>query len=302
VEKFYSILTLGGLPDQLLEVNTTRDDAFNLRSFTSHASRPLSDITYKVLINSNPLVGVTIDGEANVDITPQPGTQAESDVSIEARDPEGNRVVSSFHVAVQQARAARLEITVEPVVEVNQSRPVKIDIFDQFGRAFAQAVDLTLSTTLGSVDPAALSTSTATATATFLAGGTPGTAFLTVQSGAATKVVQIQIVAPQRGVIAGHIFIDLNGNGVQDANEANAVGIQVRITPAGSGQPVVVVTDAYGNYRAELLVGTYVVEVLPAGALALTTAGRFESTLAVSGASLPDVGLAARLYMPRLRR
>ncbi|NJM42668.1 MAG: Ig-like domain-containing protein [Anaerolineae bacterium] len=72
VTRFYSILAMGGLPDQILELNNTRLDAFKPISFTSHISLPLSSITYLVLINSDPRISVTLDAEGFIDILQTP--------------------------------------------------------------------------------------------------------------------------------------------------------------------------------------------------------------------------------------
>jgi hypothetical protein len=194
VDQFFSILALSNLPDQLLESNTTRDNAFNLRQHTVHVSRPVTDVTYRILINTDPAVGVTIDPATNIDINPLADREAESDVSIEATDPEGNRVVSTFHVSVQNTRPTNLDVRTDLVVGVNQTRPVVIKVFDQFNRPFTRPVTVTLNTTLGTITPVRATTTTGEVTALFAAGGAKGVAFINAQTDAGSTLVRVEVV------------------------------------------------------------------------------------------------------------
>ena len=194
VEKFFSVLTLGGLPDQLLEVNTKRDNAFNLRSFTTHSTLPVANVTYSILINTDPTVGVTIDADANIDINPPANTEAESDVTIEARDPAGNSVQSTFRISVQRARPAELAADLPLKTGANAARPFTVQIRDQFGRTFTQQATVTATTTLGAVDPPVAATTTGVANFTFRAGSTPGVAFINLTAVGASKLISVEIV------------------------------------------------------------------------------------------------------------
>jgi hypothetical protein len=193
VTKFYSVLTLSGLPDQLLEAGTTRDNAFNLRDHTTHRTLPLTSVTYTVLVNSNPAVGVSIDADANIDINPAPGVEAESDVTVEARDPLGNRVLATFRISIQGARAAVLVPTFKATMPANTAQTIGIEIRDQFDRPFTTPVDVGFSTTRGKVEPATVTAAGGTASTLFTAGSGPGTAFVTVTAGTASVVISIQI-------------------------------------------------------------------------------------------------------------
>jgi adhesin/invasin len=193
VEQFFSVLVMGGLPDQLLETGATRNDAFNLRDFTVHRTLPISDVTYTILINTDPTVGVTIDAAGNIDINPPPDTEAESDVTIEAVDSLNNRVTSSFHISVQRARAAVLSATLPPSVGTNSTLPFSVAINDQFGRPYAQPVTVFFATTLGAVDPVSVTTSSAVANANLLSGNTPGVLFVTIDAGQAQEVLSVEV-------------------------------------------------------------------------------------------------------------
>ncbi len=59
------------------------------------------------------------------------------------------------------------------------------------------------------------------------------------------------------GKLGGVVFVDLNGNGLQDAGEQGLPGVSVSLSGAASK---VTVTDASGNYQfAGMLAGTYVI-------------------------------------------
>ena len=63
------------------------------------------------------------------------------------------------------------------------------------------------------------------------------------------------------GVVTGHLYEDLNGNGVQDAGEPDLVGVDVVITDS-NGNIQIVTTDVNGDYSALILTpGNVVVDI-----------------------------------------
>jgi hypothetical protein len=72
--------------------------------------------------------------------------------------------------------------------------------------------------------------------------------------------------------VAGVVFDDFNGNGVQDAGELGVGGVSVSITPQGGGASVDVTTDEFGAYEInDVAVGFYAVVVtVPADYAALS--------------------------------
>lgn len=194
VTGFYSVMTLGGLPDQLLEWNTTRDNAFNLKDYTTHDTQPLEDVTYSILINTDPTVGVSIDDDDNVDINPPPDTEAESDVTIEARDSLGNRVLSTFHISVQAPRDSSLVAFAEPTMGMHGSQDIEVEIYDQWGRLFTGTATVAFETTLGTVAPVTVTTTSGTASTTLSSGGATGTAFVTIATENASTIVAVDVV------------------------------------------------------------------------------------------------------------
>jgi hypothetical protein len=193
VTNFYGVLSLTTLPDQVLEWNTTRDNAFNLHDYTFHASLPVSQVTYSIFVNTNPDVGASIDANAYLDINPLPNTEAESDVTIKAQDPQGNFVYSTFHISVQKPRPDRLNAVYPVVISPGTTAQVMVTIYDQWDRVLTQPATVTASATQGLIAPTSQQTSTGQAAFTFTAPGTAGTAFLTFTVDNVELVIQLQV-------------------------------------------------------------------------------------------------------------
>ncbi len=192
VTSFYSALILRKLPDQLLEWNTAREPAFNLHDYTSHATLPISSVSYRVQINTDPRVGLSIDPSGNVNIHPEAGVEAESDVVILAWDPLNNQVTSAFHISVQKPRPARLEVPEEISLAPSQSQPLDVQVKDQWDRLLTLPVTVTFATTVGTVSPTSVLTSTGQARTTLTAGSTVGAGFVTTQVGGLSALTRIQ--------------------------------------------------------------------------------------------------------------
>ena len=193
VTSFYSALQLATLPDQLLEWNTTRENAFNLRDYTSHSSLPVSSVSYQIQINTDPRVGVSIDSSGNVDIRPQAGVEAESELVILARDTLNNRVTSTFHISVQKPRPSKLDVPEELTLAPQQSRQLGVQVKDQWDRLMPSPVTVTFATTVGTIDPTSVDTSTGLASTTLTAGSTTGTGFVTTRVGVLSALTRVQI-------------------------------------------------------------------------------------------------------------
>ena len=100
------------------------------------------------------------------------------------------------------------------------------------------------------------------------------------------------------GTVTGHLFIDVNSNGVQDASEVGLVGVDIIITDSNLGQ-VTVTTDANGNYQASIPPGSTTLDVdnttLPPGAV-LTT-GNDPQVVTVNSGSV-TAGTAVGYHIP----
>ncbi|MFN8439187.1 MAG: SdrD B-like domain-containing protein [Caldilineaceae bacterium] len=96
----------------------------------------------------------------------------------------------------------------------------------------------------------------------------------------------------QRGQVYGHLFEDINGNGVQDNGEPNLSGVSVIITNT-LGVTQTVTTDSSGNYTATVPMGSTTVDVvdstLPAGSV--QTAGNPVDTITVQPGVTNDAGI-----------
>ncbi len=55
-----------------------------------------------------------------------------------------------------------------------------------------------------------------------------------------------------QGTIDGHVFEDVDGDGVQDVGEPDLAGVDVTLTPAGGGSPITVTTGANGDYSSSV--------------------------------------------------
>ncbi len=194
VTDFYAVLAFGGLPDIIVEWNTTLENALNLRDYTFHAERPLSDVSYSIYVNTDPSIGMTIDGGDNLDFAPPPDTEAESDVTILATDPDGNRALGSFHVGVQAPRVSRLTSDAPATMSAGNSVSIEVELLDQWDRLFQESTEVSFSASGGFVTPASMTTSNGRANFSFTAGVTLGPAFITVTAGDATAIFVIQIV------------------------------------------------------------------------------------------------------------
>jgi hypothetical protein len=71
--RFLASLRFGGLPDLLLRPETTLNPAFNVRTYAQHPTQPAGNLTYSLLANTNPRLGVTLDAQGNIRVNPEPG-------------------------------------------------------------------------------------------------------------------------------------------------------------------------------------------------------------------------------------
>ena len=101
----------------------------------------------------------------------------------------------------------------------------------------------------------------------------------------ATNLVQVPIVGDAE--ITGHVFLDLDGDGIQDPGEPDLANVDVMVTDA-MGNVQIASTDVSGNYLFVVEPGLATVDVdetdpdFPTGAV-LTTANDPQAVAAVSG-------------------
>jgi hypothetical protein len=87
-------------------------------------------------------------------------------------------------------------------------------------------------------------------------GGDPTT--VTAVAGGTTSAGNDGYYLP--GMVSGHLYLDTNGNGTQDAGEPNLADVDVIITD-GNGVQQVVTTDADGDWAATVPPGTTTADV-----------------------------------------
>jgi uncharacterized repeat protein (TIGR01451 family) len=86
-----------------------------------------------------------------------------------------------------------------------------------------------------------------------------------------------------RGTLSGHLFNDVNGNGLQDPGEPNLPGLTVTITDA-NGAVITLISDANGDYTTSVPAGPTTVTVAgPNGAISTTGNNPQTVTVPVGG-------------------
>ncbi|PKV49929.1 gliding motility-associated-like protein [Aquimarina sp. MAR_2010_214] len=100
-------------------------------------------------------------------------------------------------------------------------------------------------------------------------------------------IITITVVSAPNGTITGHLYGDLNDNGMQDIGEPDLEGIDVNIVDV-NGIEQTVITDLNGDYIANVPVGATVVDIdnttLPLGSL--QTEGTDPTTVIVIGTGI----------------
>ncbi|RYD67321.1 MAG: DUF11 domain-containing protein, partial [Verrucomicrobiaceae bacterium] len=116
-----------------------------------------------------------------------------------------------------------------------------------------------------------------------------GTSTVTAVNGSPTFVAITGYYFP--GTISGHLFNDINGNGIEDSGEPGLGFVTVKITDS-LGQEQFVDTDAAGNWTASVPPGTVIVDIvdtdpqIPTGATRTTGTDPISIT-AVAGVTTP---------------
>lgn len=92
---------VGGLPTQLLLVNTMRDNAIDVWDYTTDETPDEELIVYIPISNPpDPNAGVTVDGYRYIDINPTPGWTGQTAVQVIIQDSGGLYNIASFNVVV----------------------------------------------------------------------------------------------------------------------------------------------------------------------------------------------------------
>nr|WP_315257127.1 SdrD B-like domain-containing protein [uncultured Duganella sp.] len=90
--------------------------------------------------------------------------------------------------------------------------------------------------------------------------GAPGaTKDVTLSSGQVDKTVDVPVLAA--ATIGDRVWLDKNGNGVQDDGESGKAGVTVELRDTAGKLVKTAVTDSNGNYKFSVEAGTYAVNV-----------------------------------------
>lgn len=118
---FYSPIRFSSIPDIAVARNSSNEDVLNVEDYAFHVSENVADLTYRLLINSNEDVGVTLDDNHYIDIYPitqtvdtsvyppitttLPVTQTigTTDITLEVKDSSSARALNTFSVTVVDA-------------------------------------------------------------------------------------------------------------------------------------------------------------------------------------------------------
>jgi hypothetical protein len=104
----------------------------------------------------------------------------------------------------------------------------------------------------------------------------------------------------QTATISGHLFLDMNGDGIQQPGEPNMQNVSIIVTDS-TGKPQVIVTDSNGNYTVVVQPGQVTVQVdlsdpdIPAGAVVTTgtlggTATQIVTATANNNSAVSNIG------------
>ncbi len=84
--QFPAPLVFAGLPDVLLIPGTTFLDAFNVQEYAHHATLASGQLSYTVILDTDPVMGVDLQSSGAVYISPEPYWQGTTYVTIRASD------------------------------------------------------------------------------------------------------------------------------------------------------------------------------------------------------------------------
>ncbi len=86
VDRFPAPLRFGGLPDVLLIPGTSALDTFNVRDYAQHTTLSSGQLSYTVMLNSNPNMSVTLQTSGIVRVVPKAYWQGYTNVTVRASD------------------------------------------------------------------------------------------------------------------------------------------------------------------------------------------------------------------------
>ncbi len=109
VDRFPAPLRFGGLPDVLLIPGTVTLNAFNVHDYVQHITRTSDQLSYTVMLNSNPKMDVALQTSGAMYVTPEEYWQGSTSVTVRASDGVYT-VQDTFEAAVGWPRAVYLPV------------------------------------------------------------------------------------------------------------------------------------------------------------------------------------------------
>ncbi len=134
---------ISGLPDQVLDEDTSVDDAFNLDDYASDPDAG-DTISYSIVGNTEPDCGVSIDAGGNIDISPTADWNGQSEVTVQVSD--GKATDTDTFIITVRAVNDPPKITSTPVTTATQD---VLYIYDVQATDVDAADDLTYSLAVG---------------------------------------------------------------------------------------------------------------------------------------------------------
>ncbi len=108
--------TLAGLPDQVVAIDKSKDNAIDLWAYASDGQSPVDALTFAIVGTPAPNAGISLDSNRYIDITPAAGWTGETEVTIQATDPGDMSITDTFSVSVLE-----LEMVYLPLAQRGQA-------------------------------------------------------------------------------------------------------------------------------------------------------------------------------------
>jgi len=103
---------ISDLPDRIVGINGTADDAIDLWAFASDAQTPVNELTFSIANAPDPNAGVTIDSNRYIDVMPAADWSGETNVTIQVSDPGGMHDTDTFLAKVTELTYVYLPLAV----------------------------------------------------------------------------------------------------------------------------------------------------------------------------------------------
>ncbi|MBN1874951.1 MAG: Ig-like domain-containing protein [Anaerolineae bacterium] len=117
-DRFPALLTFTGLPDVQVIPGITFLNAFNVHDYAHHATLASDQLSYTVMLDTDPTVGVALQSSGEIHITPESYWQGETQVTVRASD-GAYAVQDTFEVVVGWPHALYLPVVLRNSSEIS---------------------------------------------------------------------------------------------------------------------------------------------------------------------------------------